>query len=168
MKKPRLQTRVWVLILAAIAGICLLAILAPRRTPKQLAGTPERVDESSGQIAGTSERIDESAGQIAGTPEQIDETPQDIDEPSKGKIAAIYLDGVLVRRVDLDSVTEEEHYRVESHGGFNDILIQPGRICVASADCPDQICVLEGWLPEFELPIVCLPHDLLIEIEDSP
>ena len=140
MKKPRLKTRVWILILAAIAGVCLLAILAPRRTP-------ERVDE---------------------TPEQIDETPQDIDEPSKGKIAAIYLDGVLVRRVDLDGVTEEEHYRVESHGGFNDILIQPGRICVASADCPDQICVLEGWLPEFELPIVCLPHDLLIEIEDSP
>ena len=154
MKKPRLKTRVWVLILAAIAGICLLAILAPRRTLKQLAGTPERVDESSGQIAGTSE--------------QIDETPQDIDETAKGMIAAIYLDGVLVRRVDLDGVTEEEHYRVESHGGFNDILIQPGRICVASADCPDQICVLEGWLPEFELPIVCLPHDLLIEIEDSP
>ena len=147
MKKPRLQTRVWILILAAIAGICLLAILAPRRTPKAIAGTPERV---------------------AGTPEQIAETPQDIAETSAGKIAAIYLDGVLVRRVDLDRVTEEEHYRVESHGGFNDILIQPGRICVASADCPDQICVLEGWLPEFELPIVCLPHELLIEIEDSP
>ena len=155
MKKPRLKTRVWVLILAAIAGICLLAILAPRRTLKQLAGTPERVDESSGQIAETSE--------------QIDETPQDIDETSTGKIAAIYLDGVLVRRVDLDGVTEEEHYRVESHGGFNDILIEPGRICVESADCPDQICVMEGWLPEFGLPIVCLPHDLMIELEeDSP
>ena len=154
MKKPRLQSRVWVLILAAIAGICLLAILAPRRTPKPIAGTPERVDETHGQITETSE--------------QIDETPEGFDGTRKGMIAAIYLDGVLVRRVDLDGVTEEEHYRVESHGGFNDILIQPGRICVASADCPDQICVLEGWLPEFELPIVCLPHDLLIEIEDSP
>lgn len=83
--------------------------------------------------------------------------------------AGIYVDGVLVRRVDLKRVQEEEHYRVESHGGFNEILIQPGRICVASADCPDKICVVEGWLPDFGLPIACIPHNLLILMEeDSP
>lgn len=118
MKKPRLKTRVWVLILAAIAGTCLLAILAPRPTPKQM-------------------------------------------------IANIYVDGVLTRRVDLNAVTKPERYRAESHAGFNDILIEPGRICVEAADCPDQICVMEGWLPEFGLPIVCLPHDLMIELEED-
>ena len=81
----------------------------------------------------------------------------------------IYSDGVCVRRVDLNAVTKEERYTVESNdGGSNVILIQPGRICVESADCPDQICVLEGWLPEFGLPIVCLPHNLLIQVEDEP
>ena len=81
----------------------------------------------------------------------------------------IYSDGVCVRRVDLNAVTKEERYTVESNdGGSNVILIQPGRICVESADCPDQICVLEGWLPDFGLPIVCLPHNLLIQVEDAP
>ena len=119
MKKTRLKTRTWVLILAGILCLCLLVIFTSRRTPRLTAG--------------------------------------------------IYVDGVLVRRVDLNRVQEEEHYRVESHGGFNEILIQPGRICVASADCPDKICVVEGWLPDFGLPIACIPHNLLILMEeDSP
>ena len=81
---------------------------------------------------------------------------------------AIYSDGELVRRVDLNRVKEEERYTVESDdGGSNVILVQPGRICVESADCPDQICVLEGWLPDFGLPLVCLPHNLLIQVEEG-
>lgn len=81
----------------------------------------------------------------------------------------IYSDGVCVRRVDLNAVKQEERYTVESSdGGSNVVLIQPGRICVESADCADQICVLEGWLPDFGLPIVCLPHNLLIQVEDEP
>ncbi len=82
----------------------------------------------------------------------------------------VYSDGVCVRRVDLNRVKKEERLVVESaEGGSNVVLIQPGRICVESADCPDQICVMEGWLPEFSLPIVCLPHNLLIaEEEDAP
>ena len=81
---------------------------------------------------------------------------------------AIYSDGECIRRVDLNRVTKEERYTVESDdGGSNVILIQPGRVCVESADCPDQICVLEGWLPDFGLPLVCLPHNLLIQVEEG-
>ena len=80
----------------------------------------------------------------------------------------VYSDGELVRRIDLNRVEAEERYTVESaDGGSNVILIRPGRICVESADCPDQVCVLEGWLPDFGLPIVCLPHNLLIQVEEG-
>ncbi|MBR3569752.1 MAG: NusG domain II-containing protein [Oscillibacter sp.] len=82
-------------------------------------------------------------------------------------IADIYSDGKLLRRVDLNRVKTAERYVVEYYGESNTILIEPGRICVESADCPDQICVMEGWLPGFGLPIVCLPHNLLIQIEDG-
>ena len=82
-------------------------------------------------------------------------------------IAAIYQNGVCIRRVDLDSVTEEERFLLQGDAGENLILIQPGRICVAEADCPDQICVLQGWLPEGGFPIACLPHGLIIQIEDK-
>ena len=82
-------------------------------------------------------------------------------------IAAIYQNGVCIRRVDLNSVTEEERFLLQGDAGENLILIQPGRICVAEADCPDQICVLQGWLPESNFPIACLPHGLIIQIEDK-
>lgn len=82
-------------------------------------------------------------------------------------IADIYSDGKLLKRVDLNRVKTAERYVVEYYGESNTILIEPGRICVESADCPDQICVMEGWLPDFGLPIVCLPHNLLIQMEDG-
>ena len=113
-----MKTRVWVLIFAAVLGICLFFLLRPR-----------------------------------------DNTPS--------LVAAVYVDGELVRRVDLNSVQDEERYTVEGEDGFNTILIQPGRICVEEADCPDQICVLEGWLPDFGFPIACLPHNLLIIMEED-
>ena len=32
------------------------------------------------------------------------------------------------------------------------------------ADCPDQVCVRQGWVQDRTVPIVCLPHRLVIEI----
>ena len=86
-----------------------------------------------------------------------------------GLTAGIYVNDVCVRRVDLNRVKTPERFVVEGNGGSNTILIEPGRICVESADCLDQICVMEGWLPGFPMPIVCLPHGLIIQLEeDSP
>ncbi len=82
-------------------------------------------------------------------------------------IAGIYVDGECVRRVDLNRVKAEERYTIENNGGSNTILIQPGRICVEAADCPDKVCVMEGWLPDFGFPLVCLPHGLLIQLEED-
>ena len=82
--------------------------------------------------------------------------------------AGIYIDGECVRRVDLNRVRETERYIVETENGSNVILIEPGRICVERADCPDQICVMQGWLPDSGLPVVCLPHHLMIQLEDAP
>ena len=88
-------------------------------------------------------------------------------DSSPSLVAEIYVGGELVRRVDLNAVEKEERYVVEGEDGYNTILIQPGRICVEDADCPDQICVMEGWLPDFGFPIACLPHNLLILMEED-
>ena len=47
------------------------------------------------------------------------------------------------------------------------IRAEPGRIAVVAADCPDRICVREGWLSDSASPIVCLPHRLVIRIEKN-
>ena len=42
--------------------------------------------------------------------------------------------------------------------------MEKGRIRVSKADCPDQICANQGWISDGAVPIICLPHKLMIEI----
>ncbi len=84
-----------------------------------------------------------------------------------GRVANIYQDGVCIRSVDLARVTAAETYTVRTDRGTNVIGIEPGRICILEADCPDQVCVNVGWLTDSAAPIVCLPHRLVICLERS-
>jgi hypothetical protein len=77
------------------------------------------------------------------------------------------VDGECIRCVDLSQVTETETYTVEDDLGVNVIQIEPGRIRVLEADCPDQVCVDAGWLTDSAAPIVCLPHRLVIRLEGA-
>ena len=85
-----------------------------------------------------------------------------------GTVAVVSQDGEVLREIDLSRVTEEYRFTVETKdGGVNEILVRPGRICVSEANCPDRICVRQGWLPDSGTPIVCLPHGLIIEIKGA-
>ena len=79
-------------------------------------------------------------------------------------VARITLDGEVVREIPLDEVEEGYSFTVESGAGTNTILVEPGRIRVSEADCPDQVCVNQGFISDGTVPVVCLPHKLMIEI----
>ena len=74
----------------------------------------------------------------------------------------------MIREIDLSRVSREYSFVVESpYGGSNTILVQPGRICVSEADCPDRICVHQGWLSDGAAPVVCMPHRLVLRLKDG-
>ena len=86
----------------------------------------------------------------------------------EGKTVQILQDGVVIEEIDLSTVTSERSFTVEwTGGGSNIITVQPGRIRVTEADCPDRVCVGQGWLSDQAAPIVCMPHRLMIRIKDS-
>ena len=71
-------------------------------------------------------------------------------------------DGKVLRTIALDGVYNEETFVIQApDGGSNTVTVQPGRICVSEADCPDKLCQKRGWLTT-GAPIVCLPHRLVI------
>ena len=85
-----------------------------------------------------------------------------------GDMANIYQDGLLIRSIDLSQVTEAYSFTVtDDQGHENTIQVEPGRIRVSDASCPDQICVNTGWLEDGIEPIVCLPAKLVIRLEKS-
>ena len=84
----------------------------------------------------------------------------DTDAPT----ARILRDGVLLEEIDLNQVEESYTLTFEDERGTNTVLVEPGRIRILEADCPDQVCVNQGFISDGTVPIVCLPHRLLVEI----
>lgn len=79
----------------------------------------------------------------------------------------IIQDSKVIREVDLSGVKETEIIKVEYEGHYNIIEIEPKGIHIKEADCPDKTCVKMGYLKENALPIVCLPHRLMIKYANS-
>ena len=73
----------------------------------------------------------------------------------------------IIYRFDL-SQEENRIFRIESSdGGWNEIKIENGEISITDADCPDKTCVKTGILRSENIPIVCLPHKLVIRFADK-
>ena len=77
--------------------------------------------------------------------------PGQTDHP----VATITLDGEVLDEIDLTEVQSAYSFTVTGKDGLtNTVLVEPGRIRVERADCPDG-----------SQPIVCLPNRLIIQIQ---
>lgn len=80
-------------------------------------------------------------------------------------IAKIYQNGALIETIDLSQVTDGYSFQIDAKdGGYNTIEVRPDAIGMTDADCPDGLCVAMSFKDASLLPIVCLPHELVIEI----
>ena len=86
---------------------------------------------------------------------------------TSGTMVNIYLDGKCIRSIDLSLADSSYEFTVDGPAGSNTIQVEPGRIRVSRADCPDQICVRQGWISTSAMPVVCLPNRLVIQIEEQ-
>lgn len=80
-----------------------------------------------------------------------------------GKTAVITVDGELFGRYSLQS---DQTVEIKSGLGSNTVSIKNGAVTVEAADCPDGYCVSHVSIGKSGETIVCLPHRLVIEIED--
>ncbi len=84
---------------------------------------------------------------------------------STGQTAQVIRDGEVLYEINLSAVEEPYSFTVTGKdGGVNVIEVEPGRIRVSDADCPDRICVHQGWLSTQSVPVVCVPHRLMIRL----
>ena len=82
-------------------------------------------------------------------------------------VVRIISGGEVIRTVDLAAAADEV-FEVTAGDMHNTVEIKDHRIRISSADCPDRTCVNMGWLSSGAMPIVCLPHHLVIEfVTDS-
>lgn len=78
-------------------------------------------------------------------------------------VADIYQNGKLILSIPLDQVQETYTLDIEGENGcINRIEIRPGSIGMVAADCPDHLCVKQGFIHSPAIPVTCLPNKLVI------
>lgn len=80
-----------------------------------------------------------------------------------GYIADIFQNGDLIASIPLGEVQEPYRFTITGASGCtNEIEVRPESIGILSADCPDQLCVHQGFIRDSRLPITCLPNRIVI------
>jgi len=86
----------------------------------------------------------------------------------KGYVADIYQNGTLIASIPLEQVREPYVLTVTGENGcVNEIEVRPGSIGMLSADCPDRLCVKQGFINHSGLPVTCLPNRVVISLRPA-
>lgn len=86
---------------------------------------------------------------------------------SGGQKIEIVQDGTVLYTFNLQNTADREIRITAADGGYNLVTIANEKICISEADCPDQTCVKMGELKSDYLPIVCLPHKLIVRFAEE-
>ena len=76
----------------------------------------------------------------------------------------IEVDGEIFADYDMDEVKGIVPISTEN-GGENRLWVQEDLVFMDDANCPDQTCVKQGVIKDSTVPIVCLPHKVIVRIE---
>ena len=83
----------------------------------------------------------------------------------RGGEAIVTVDGQLTATIPL---TVDATLPIGTGKGFlNVVEVADGRVRVAEADCPDRLCVRQGWIAYDGESIVCLPHKLVVTVRGT-
>lgn len=79
----------------------------------------------------------------------------------------IQVEGKVYKKVPLSGHHGEDRFSIDTDKGHNLVVIKDGTIGITEADCPDKICIREGFVSKPGATVVCLPHKLLIEVKNA-
>lgn len=71
---------------------------------------------------------------------------------------------VAVNGVEVGSYLLSVDGQYSLNGGTNTLVIEKGRAKVVDADCPDKLCVKQGWVQYTGQCITCLPNKLTVTV----
>ena len=84
---------------------------------------------------------------------------------ARGGEAVVTVDGQTVAVLPLAADTA---LTVGEDRGFRNVVeVAGGSVRVTDADCPDRLCVRQGWISYDGESIVCLPHKLVVAVRGA-
>ena len=87
---------------------------------------------------------------------------QDSQNKHKQKEVVVDYQNEEILRVDLNM---DETYRVQATLGEVQIEVKDGAGRVEKENSPYHLCSIQGWVKDTGRPIICLPNELVVQIE---
>lgn len=82
-------------------------------------------------------------------------------------IAEIYQNGELLKSIPLRSDVSTQFTITGDNDCYNVISINNCSIAITEANCPDKLCVHQGYISTSLLPITCLPNGVVIQVREN-
>ena len=76
----------------------------------------------------------------------------------------IHVEGKLYGTYPL---SKDQTITIEEYGHYNQVVIEDGKVHMHEANCHNQLCVRQGVISSSNIPIVCLPNRVVVEIVDG-
>lgn len=86
------------------------------------------------------------------------------DDAQAKVVAVVTVDGKEYKTIPLTGHVGTDTFTIHTGAGYNEIRVHDESIGIVEADCPDQVCVHEGFLSRPGETSVCLPHKVMIEV----
>lgn len=83
----------------------------------------------------------------------------------EGATAVVQVSGQTEKELDLSK--DQELWVGNPETGRNLIRVEDGAVMVVQADCPDKICVHTGPISQEGEIIACLPHGMIVYIQQK-
>lgn len=82
----------------------------------------------------------------------------------EGNSVIVTVDGVKKAEYRLDTNIKQT---INTENGKNTLEIEDGMVYISMADCPDKICKKHRPISKSGESIICLPHKLVVKIEND-
>lgn len=89
------------------------------------------------------------------------------DRMLEGTKAVVQVNGSVYKEIPLSEHHGTDTFTIQTADGYNTVVVKDQKIGIIEADCPDKICVQEGFIRNLGETTVCLPHKVMIEIRST-
>lgn len=89
------------------------------------------------------------------------------DRMLEGTKAVVQVNGSVYKEIPLSEHHGTDTFTIQTADGYNTVVVKDQKIGIIKADCPDKICIQEGFIRNPGETTVCLPHKVMIEIRST-
>ncbi|MDO5017836.1 MAG: NusG domain II-containing protein [Lagierella massiliensis] len=85
----------------------------------------------------------------------------------RNKYISVQVEGNEYKRLTFASGNNSYEYKIDTAEGTNVIEIEEEKIQMIKADCPDKLCIRQGYISRVGEVLVCIPNKVVVEIKSD-